>query len=273
MKESNTNEKTKFNTFFFWLKTVLIVGLVLFALVYAALSPLFNIKTVEVTGTVHYNKEMMTDIAGITPGENGFIRMGPNPKSIFTLRFIDAEESIINKCPYVKVVKVKFVIPSTASVEIVERTPMAFVDYMGTCLIVDEDTYVIDTVSTKLRKIELPEIRGLMFTDYILGRRLETENHDLVKTAENIINTISQYDMKDEKKLLDYVDYIDVTDPDATVLYLDSRVTVKIGGINDLNYKISSLKTIYFNNIKENESGLLDFTTGEDPVFSPGGGN
>ncbi|NTV91179.1 MAG: hypothetical protein HGA22_12595 [Clostridiales bacterium] len=106
----------------------------------------------------------------------------------------------------------------------------------------------------------------------MLGGKLETENDSSFETAEGIIEAIGQFDIKEENKLLPLLDYIDVSDTASVVLSLDSRITVRIGGMDDLNYRISSLKTIFFKNIKENETGLLDFTTGEDPVFSPGSG-
>lgn len=251
-----------------WLRKLLLAGLILFGLTYWALSPFFNIKTVEVSGTVYYNKEIITGMAEMSAGENGFKLLGLNPLNIYALRFSDAEKRIINRCPYVKTAKVRFVLPSTVRIEVTERKPAALVDYLGTKLLIDNEGIVLETLKIDDER-KYPEIRGLSFDDYMLGKELKTGNDKMLEFAITVLDAVSQNDSSDERKLMKLIDYVDVSGENYASLYIDGRILAKLGGIHDLHYKISSLKTIYFNNLKENDSGILDFTTGKDTVFSP----
>jgi len=269
-----TKAKKKPGKLFTLIKYVFIALLIISALVCAALSPLFNIKKVEVTGAVHYNNKMFMSLFEASIGENGFRKMGLNPKSIITLRFTGIENELLKKYPYLKDIKIRFSLPSTVKIEVTERTPVVFVEYLGTSLILDSEMHVVDTISSAIRRTNLPEIKGLVFRDYVLGRKLDIENVEVLESVETIVNTISFHDKDSQQKLMDLITYIDFTDPRSVVLLLDSRILVKIGNLDDINYKISSLRSIYFGNIKETESGILDFTVGANPIFSPfAGGN
>lgn len=266
-----TQKRSNKNTFklgFFWLKFILILALLVTTIVFIALSPLFNIKTIEASGTTKYKNDTLAGLSGIKTAENGFKQLGYSPASILTLRFGNAENILRKECPYIKDVKVRYVLPSGIAISIVERTVFAAVPYLGTSLVIDDDGFVLETLSADEEK-KIPVLKGLKFDNYELGGKLAVKNPEALQTARKLIDAVRQSDKNDAVHLFDQIDSIYAGDPAHIGISLDSRVTADLGDLQDLNYRISATKTVFYKNIKKNERGVLDFSLGEKPVFQP----
>jgi cell division protein FtsQ len=229
------------------------------------LSPVFNIKNIEVYGNIKSNENIIIRSSGIDIGINGFIHMGYDLLSFLRFRYSDAESRIIRNCHWVKEAEVRFIIPSTIKIDIEERVPEFLVWYFGTTLLIDRYGYVMDTV--KDNEYEIPFIRGLDITKYELGQELYMGNKDKITRAFEIVSVIKASDSSDEFKIYPMLTYIDVTDLLNICLMIDSRITVNLGNLDELLYRVEVMKKIYIGNIKKNERGLLDFTAGKYPVF------
>ena len=269
-KKRKKNQRAK-KRFVFWLEFTLTTGLLVTTLVLLALSPLFAVNRVEVIGAVHYSEESLISLSRIVKGENGFRQVGSSPGNMFMLRVGSAEQAIILGCPYVKTVKVKYVLAGTIVIDVLERTAAAAVPFMGTSLLVDREGFVLETLSTdSLQK--LPYINGLKFESFELGKKPEYANSEALQTAFRVLDEIKVLDRDGSDKLYDSVYSVDVSDLSAVSFSLENRIKVNLGDMQDLNYKLSSAKTIFEKNIKREDKGILDFTSGENPVFTPESG-
>ncbi len=254
-----------------WLKFLTISALFIAAVAFTALSPLFDLKAIEVKGNVHYNKEFLSGLADIQMGENGFKAIGSSPLNIIRFRFGAAEAAIRSNSPYVKDVRVGYAIPSTVVIEVTERTAAAVVPYMGTSLLIDREGYVLESIAAG-EKIILPVINGLELTEYELGKKLNIKNSGALENGMKLLDAVKDSDKTDKTQMYGIINAVDAGDGENMKLLLDSRVWVNLGDLQDLNYRISTAKAIFNKNIKKGEKGTLDFTTGENPVFSPDGG-
>lgn len=269
-KKRKKNQKT-IRRFVFWLKFILTTGLLVTTLVLLALSPLFAVYRIEVKGAVHYSEESLISLSGAVKGENGFRQVGSSPGNILMLRVGSAEQAIRQGCPYIKTVKVRYVLPGTIVIDTLERTAAAAVPFMGTSLLVDKEGFVLETLSPDSIP-ETPYINGLKFESYELGKKPEYTNPEAVQAAFRLLDELQALDRNRPEKLYDSVDSVDVGDLSAISFSLQSRLKVKLGDMQDLNYKLSSTKTIFEKNIKKEDKGILDFTSGENPVFKPESG-
>jgi cell division protein FtsQ len=269
-KKLKKNRK-KIKRFVFLMKFILTVSLLVTTVVLFALSPLFAVKKIEVRGAAHYTAESLISLSGVIEGENGFKQVGSSLGSILTLRIGSAEQAISRGCPYVKAVNVKYVLPGSVIIDVVERTAAAAVPYTGTSLLVDREGFVLEEQPPDAVQ-KLPYIKGLKFGSYEPGKKPEYENYEALQVAFRVLDEIRGLDKNEAYALYDRVDSIDVSDPDAVVFSLESRLRVKLGDMQDLNYKLSSAKTIFERNIKKTDKGILDFTSGENPVFTPESG-
>src|SRR5690606_26289646 len=98
-----------------WLKLIMIFLMISVLTAFLAMTPIFEIDNVIMSGSSRYSTEYICDVSGIAIGENGFKQVGSSLEKIFSLRLGQAEENIINNCPYVKEATVKYIIPSTVS--------------------------------------------------------------------------------------------------------------------------------------------------------------
>jgi len=264
-------KKQTFRPIYFWLKFVIILAILLTSIVFMALSPFFNINAIEVNGTKRYSSDALADLSGIISGKNGFKQIGSSPASILMFRFGNAEKILRKECPYIKEVKVRYIIPSKAVIDIVERTVFAVVPCLGTSLLVDNDGYVLESVSGD-EKQNVLVIKGLKISGYKIGGKLADENSESFRCAKKVIDAVHEMDKKERKKLFEKIDSVDVSNLQKVYVVIESRVVVNLGNLQDLNYRISTMKTIFEKNIKKNEKGMLDFTSGENPVFTPESG-
>jgi len=260
--------KKKFKRGRFWLKFILIIGLLSATLFLLAISPLFNIDGIEVKGNNHYSSAAIVEIADISTGSNGFKVIGKDLKSILSLRYGTAEKRILSSCPYIKDAEVRYAIPRKVYINIVERNPIGVIPYLGTSLLIDEEGYVLDTVKEP-GKDKLITIKGFEFENYELGKKLVLENEYSLENAVDVMKAMEDSDKNDRFKILGLVEGVDVSDGENIRLFVDSRLVVNLGDLQDISYRIGVVKEILQKNLKKKERGLLDFTTGENPIFTP----
>ncbi|NMB98294.1 MAG: FtsQ-type POTRA domain-containing protein, partial [Clostridiaceae bacterium] len=207
-------------------------------------------------------------VSGISTGVNGFKNIGGNYKHYILMRYGQAEENIKSGLSYIKDVEVKYSIPNKVIIEIEEREPVILIPYLGTYLLVDRYGYVVEVVKS-LEKNILPEIKGMKFAGYEIGQPLVIENNTTFEDLIFLIDTLTKEDKNDNLKIVELINSIDISDKNNIHLTIDNRIMVNIGSIEKIDYKIRSLKQIYYKNIGDDEKGFLNFTTGDYPVFIP----
>lgn len=255
----------------FLVKFFLTTALIITTAVMLALSPLFDIEKIQVRGAVHYTEESLISISGVVMGLNGFKQVGSSPGNMLSLRVGSAEKLIKKSCPYVKDVKVKYLLRRTVVIDVDERTPEAVLPYMGTGLIVDREGFALEVLAQG-EQPGLPLIEGLEFEGGTPGEKPGFKDADAFRTAFALLDGIRDVDKTEGDKLFSRVDSVNVGDPEAVVFSVDGRVRVKLSDLRDLNYKLSTARTILNRNIKKDDKGILDFTMGENPVFKPESG-
>ena len=250
------------------LKFILLFILISIFLILLALSPIFNIRNIEVRGNRHYKSEDIINTSGIIKGINGFKIIGSSIGNILLLRDGYAEQALQKYYPYIKKVVVKYKIPGKIEIDVIERDPLCIVPFLGTNLVMDREGYIVDTVEN-LNDIGLPQVRGLKFKEFKLGQALNPANPEVMYASIKVIDLLLENDRNDEFKIMKLVNYIDASDLKRIILSVDSRIIVNIGDQQDLNYKINFLKQIYSKNLKKDDRGYLDFTNRKYPSFIP----
>mgnify|MGYP000949124890 CR=1 FL=1 len=250
------------------LEFILTSFLFIIVLVLFVMSPIFNVSNVSVYGNNHYTAQEIVKASEVVTGVNGFTDIGGTYKHYISLRYGQAEKKIIGKCPYIEEVSVKYSVPSKVIIQVKERNPIVLIPYLGSYLLVDRNGYVVDIINSD-NKFNLPNIKGIKFKEYEIGHCLKIENKESFEELIILIDTLTEEDKSDTFKIAEIIDTIDISDSNNIYFFIDSRLVVNIGGLDELNYKIKSLKQIYFKNISKEEKGFLDFTAGEHPVFIP----
>ena len=266
-------KKRKWKRIFQLVRFVLVVALFSMTIVYAAISPFFNITGFKAGESLHYDESTLINASGIRTGSNGFRMLFREVGKFYFFRIGTAETSIEESCPYVKNAKVRYLIPSTVSIEVEERVAAAVIVMNGANLLIDREGYLLELVPDISDK-KLPIVIGVELDSPKTGKKIGIPEETL-SSALKVFDTIREVDKLNEPngdKLIDSVDYVDIGDMYNVSFSVQSRVIVNLGKMEDLHYKINAAKTIFSRNIKKTERGKLDFSTDADPVFTPENG-
>jgi len=231
----------------FLFKGVLLSAAIVFVLLLLMLSPLFTVHTVHIEGNTVVKAEEILKTTGLDADVNIF--------SVMSHQAAQALEAL----PYIQRARIVKDFPDTINITVTERKARGYVEYsrMNTYLLIDGEGMVLGTQSAMTDK--LPVIVGLSFTDFAVGRLLETDNPDAFDT----VVTLSQLFVKNE--LADIVK-VDVSDSRDIHLYL-RNVDIFFGSMDDADLKVQTLKALAPNLPAEDRGFLHMEDINKDPVF------
>ena len=251
-------------------RNLLVTALFAVTVIYAAHSPFFNIKEITANASKHYDGNILSEASGISLGQNGFRLLSGGAGRFYLLHIGSAEKQILGKCPYVKSANVRYILPSKVIISVEERTPAVILRTKTESMLADKEGYLLESGADP-KKLKLPVIKVPEPKTLNLGKKIDIPGENLISAYE-LFNTIKEMDSKNEDKLMPKVDYVDVSDMNNVRFSLQGRITVNLGKLEDLNYKINTAVTIYTRNLKKTDRGVLDFSIDADPVFTPENG-
>lgn len=230
------------------------------------LSPLFRIKRITVNPLSAYEEEQISAHLEDLIGANGFQTVFRYTsfsqfKSLLAGRLPAKEEELIFQLPYLKDVKIRYSFPNKLEVEAQERIPIFLSKQKGIYLYVDSEGYLLETY-TEEDKPGLPVVLGLEFQDYKIGCPLTNGEDARADAAIRLCNMMRQLSILDSDIAL-----IDLTDLDDVWMYCKQGISIRFGPCEDYGMKLSKLKAIQDISYGGKTNGVLDFTSGGNPVF------
>lgn len=212
----------------------------------------FNIIDVNVSGCGVYPKDYLIKKSGIILGEK--------------IYDIDRNniENLIEDQEYVKDCNVVYVLPNRISLEITERNEKYLINYNNEEIITDEEGYVL---SANVHDNPLFVIDLYSEIDYSVGKKLYVSEYDDLEG----INKLLEY--SDTFEEIDRIKKIELYPNDIIIIKTNYDMDVKMSLLDDVRYNyfyaIKIAKT-RLNNGEKVSQCLVDFTKGENPVFSYG---
>lgn len=221
-------------------RTFIIILCVLVIITGIFISPLFNVTTIEVKGT---NELAETDIiakSGIKPGSH-----------IITIDFNEAEKNL-SKVPHISSAKVVYQFPNKIEIVIEEKMPIVYYSFAGGFVGINIDGVVTDIIETPEK--HLPVAKGIVLETYSIGQKpaLDRNSQAQIEILTKVAGTLYDLDMAEE------IAEIDVSEITNILLYTHNGLTVKCGGIDELEYKFSFLKGVLS---QDNTGGIADLST------------
>ena len=201
---------------------------------------LFNVENVNVTGASNYTAQEIIDASGIKAGDN-LVRMTSERMA----------DKIEEKLVYIENAEITRSFPDTLVINVEASVPAAN-------FICDKYILLISRSGKVLEQITEPKAGLLNFTGtepksgLLPGDAFESEDEH--KTA--IINELMEYYAKSEKSA-EGVTVIDVSDRSNISYTYDGRIVVKLGTINDIDYKMDFSREIVTKQIGERTEGVL----------------
>ncbi|NLM10202.1 MAG: FtsQ-type POTRA domain-containing protein [Clostridiaceae bacterium] len=219
-------------------------------------SPLLLLSDIHADEAVNYTADEIIEASGIEIGENAINYLGGSLNHLIHLRMGKAERNI-NKLPWVEFSEVKYVFPDKVYITVTERNAIAWICYFGNYLLVDEEGYVLEVAG--VLDDRYPEIRGVQLSKFTLGDKIQTEEPEKITLLVQLLKSLNVVDMDSPQKLIEVLDWVDIPKNKELYLSLDNRITAKIKMDDELIYKLSYLRELYYNYIKPEERGMIDF--------------
>lgn len=231
----------------FFLLLILLIG----AFIYFLLSPIFNVKTIEVINNKYISSEQIINLSKININEN-----------MFKFSKKEAKKSIISNAYIENVDITRKVFSNKIQINVKERNATLMLEYGNSYVYINNQGYILEISPIKL---DAPILKGYVtpLEQVKPGNRLNKDDLERLKTVLNIIETansqeisnlITQIDIQSKK------DYKLILETEEKVVYL--------GDCSDL-----STQMLYVKEMLEREKGVegeffvnMDLNT-NNPVF------
>ncbi len=230
------------------------ISIVLIIFVGILMSPVFDIKSINITGNESLSIEDICSISGISEGKN-----------LFRISVLNSENKLKENA-YIKNVKISRALPDEINITVTERKVRGYVPYNGAYLYIDEEGRVLD--SRKSFKEDLPVIIGLSFDKVKQGEVLQVNNKESLKVVVAISRLMIKYKILGDYLEVDVSDHLDIKlyIKNICVLFGDiSNGDQKIRSINEMLKHIETLKHVGefkgFLDVKDVDNAFFTFMT------------
>lgn len=231
-------------------KVLTLIIVIIGVSIYVALSPLFNIKEINVTGNSKLSKEEIISLSELKTDENTFKVSKKNIKNK------------VKANAYIENVKIRRKLPDKVEIIVVERVATYMMPFANSYIYINNQGYMLEITS---KKAEMPAIVGISTPEEELheGQRLISE--DLVKLGE----VLQIMESANANELVDLITKIDISNRQDYILTLEKeKKAIHLGDVSNLSTKMAYVKKI-LNDEKGVEGEILVNTdlTNKGAVF------
>ena len=231
-------------------KVLTLIIVIIGVSIYVALSPLFNIKEINVTGNSKISKEEIISLSELKTDENTFKVSKKNIKNK------------VKANAYIENVKIRRKLPDKVEIIVVERVATYMIPFANSYIYINNQGYMLEITS---QKAEMPAIVGISTPEEELheGQRLISE--DLVKLGE----VLQIMESANANELVDLITKIDISNRQDYILTLEKeKKAIHLGDVSNLSTKMAYVKKI-LNDEKGVEGEILVNTdlTNKGAVF------
>lgn len=206
---------------------ILLLVVIVVLLVFLMLSPIFNIKNIEVEQNEQISTEQILSLSKIEKDVNMF--------KIPIMETIDA----IKENPYVKSVEIKRKFPDTIKIIVKERQATFMLEHGSSYAYIDNQGYILEISANT--KEGIPKMKGYITEEekILPGNRLELEDLEKLNTVLKIVSAAKN------NELYDIITTINIEDKDDYSLYLESKgKTVYLGNCTNIDTRMLYVKVI-----------------------------
>lgn len=204
----------------FFLKLILLIGVISGIIAFATCSPIFNIQNIEVTNNKQLSPETIISLSELSIGQN-----------IFKFWENDVENKIKSNA-YIESVELKRVFPNKLQINIQEREPKFSVPVLGEYAYINTQGYILEITQNQLN---LPIITGISTKEEEIKPGNRLNNKDLTE-LEIILKIISA--MK-ENQLDKEVTSIDISNKNDYIIYMQNeKKKIHLGDGSNLSNKM-----------------------------------
>ena len=233
-------------------KWLMLLGIIIGGIIFALLSPIFNIKEISVSGNAQISSQTIISLSSLTIDQN-----------IFNFRTSEIVDNIKENA-YIDSVKVSRKFPDTVDIEVEERVTTFMLVYGNAYVYINNQGYILEITS---EKGDYPILTGFKTptNQLVAGNRLTEEDLEKLNDVLKIMEATSS----GESKIENLITEINISDSSNYILTLSKeKKQVYLGDVTDLSTKILWLNQ-FIEREKKNEGIIyLNMNLNEDmPYF------
>ena len=247
-KKSRSRQRAKRTGSGFFKK--LLTMLLIVVLVIFGLTLFFKVETIDVTGAAHDTPEAVVAASGIQYGDN-----------LMLVNRSETASRIVAGLPYVKSVRVRKQLPSTILLELTQAEPAAaVVSEYGDLWLVSDEGMLLEQITPDQAEAYL-QISGFLILLPAPGEQpeLDEESQEKMAVAMDLIAALQDVELSVPVTRMDLEHLYDIN------LYCSDRFQVRLGGAQDLDYKLRYLQAAMAQ-LTGGQSGVIDLTFSEEKI-------
>ena len=222
-EDAEEKKDTKASNFLKWTSIlVVVIGVTVFAMV----SPIFNIKNINVTGNSKIDSEKIISLSGIEKGNN-----------LFRINKTQISKQI-KKNGYIEDIKIIRKLPDTIEINVIERVPGFQIKYGNGYVVINNQGYIIK-ISEESE--ELPFLEGMTTPEdkYIETNRLAEEDLYKLNTVLKIVSAAASNGID---SLITLIDISDINN--VKLEFEEDEKTAYIGDCSNIETRMLWVKHI-----------------------------
>ena len=216
------------------------------------MTPVFNIRSISVTGNQIVTLEEIDSQVSDLMGQNLFKTGGSQiEKRLKNIAYIESASTS------------KRLFPPSVKITVKEYEPAGYININGYEVIVNSDLKVLDDKNS-LPTDEIPEISGVNSEKYTVGKVFKTDNPEKDEILQECLSLMEQ------TGIINDVNEIDVSNITGIEFKYQDRINVLCGTQLDLGRKLNLFKeAIHSNNIADDAKGTIDLSVTGKAVHIP----
>ena len=235
----------------FFVKLILLIGIIAGGITFALTSPIFNIKSINILNNNKIPSDTIISLSGLKNEENIF--------KFYKRNIIEK----IKENPYIEDVEIKRKLPNTVEINVTERVEAYNIEYMGKYAYINTQGYILE-ISEDSKNMPIIQGTTTKKEDIVPGNRLNNEDLQKLEQVIKITSSIKEAGLDGQ------VITIDISDEKNYSIYLnDEKKMVYLGDGSNLSNKM-----LYVQAIIEKEKGKEgeifvngDLNSGFHPYF------
>lgn len=222
---------------------------------------LFNISEIRVSGESDiYSAEEIVSASGINQGDN-----------LLRLDSEECEKMILDKLLYVETADISKKFPSSIEIKVTRCVPAFNIYYDGGSLLVSQKGKILEDNGNGNITNGLPVIQGLEPSDLTAGKIIQSGNEHKNEAFQAFVKNL---DSSEENE----ISAIDLTDEFSIIVNYKNGMIFKMGGWNDIEYKLDLAASVMEDESVKGKKGYLtmigtnqcSFRTSDSPASVPG---
>lgn len=222
---------------------------------------LFNISEIRVSGESDiYSAEEIVSASGINQGDN-----------LLRLDSEECEKMILDKLLYVETAEISKKFPSSIEIKVTRCVPAFNIYYDGGSLLVSKKGKILEDNGNGNITNGLPVIQGLEPSDLTAGKNIQSGNEHKNEAFQAFVKNLDSVGENE-------ITAIDLTDEFSIIVNYKNGMVFKMGGWNDIEYKLDLAASVMEDESVKGKKGYLtmigtnqcSFRTSDSPASVPG---